>query len=91
MLRRPGLAPSAWCRRPRADRLISRSAEPPIGLSLLGWQEHAVDHMHHAVAGDHVGGDKIGGSKVGGDLIDVGGITDAAGVAIGKGIEQVTK
>ena len=48
-------------------------------------------YINEYYAGDHVGGDKIGGSKVGGDLIDVGGITDAAGVAIGKGIEQVTK
>ncbi len=53
-------------------------------------REHGNLYINEYYAGDHVGGDKIGGSKVGGDLIDVGDIADAAGVAIGKGIEQKT-
>ena len=36
------------------------------------------------VGGDRVGADKIGGHKAGRDLIDVGDISDANGIVIGK-------
>jgi GTPase SAR1 family protein len=40
------------------------------------------------IRGDKIGADKIGGHKAGGDLIDVGDIHDANGVAIGKDIDR---
>ncbi len=40
------------------------------------------------IRGDKIGADKISGHKAGGDIIDVGDIRDAHGIAIGRDIDQ---
>ena len=60
-------------------------------ILLVREQEYGDIHIGEYYHGDRISGDKIRGNKVDGDLIDVGDITDAAGIAIGKGIDLKTK
>jgi hypothetical protein len=54
-------------------------------------QAPVVSQTVHHYHGDVVGGDKVGGDKVGGDKIVVGNISNAQGIAIGRGAQaQVT-